>query len=107
VKISPPQSNGGSYRVLGSGSIAKTFRRLYRQAKQQGREDAFMLAARQIGHRLRQAPFDFGEPLYRLPALRMQVRHGAVGSLLIYFAVHEDKPLVFIKAVSLLPEQAP
>jgi hypothetical protein len=42
--------------------------------------------------------------LYRLPALRLKVRHGAMGPLLIYFAVHEDKPLVFIKGVALLPE---
>jgi hypothetical protein len=99
------QSNGGSYQVLSSRSIAQAFRRLYSRAKKDGRAGPFMSAARQIGHRLMRAPLEFGEALYRLPALRLQVRHGAVGPLLIYFAVHEDKPLVFIKAVTLLPKQ--
>jgi hypothetical protein len=64
-----------------------------------------MAAAREIGHRLKRDPDDFGEPLYRLPALRLQVRHAVSGPLLIYFAVHEDRPLVFIKQVLLLPEK--
>src|SRR5690242_13289328 len=98
-------SNGGSYRVLSSALIKESFRKLYKQARQESRADAFMQAARQIGQQLMQNPVEFGEPLYRLPALRLEVRHGAVGPLLIYFAVHEDKPLVFIKSVTLLPEQ--
>jgi hypothetical protein len=97
-------SNGGSYQVLSSASISKNVRRLYRQAKQEGRADAFVMAARQIGRRLMRTPLEFGEPLYRLPALRLQVRHGAIGPLLVYYAVHEDRPLVFMKSVSLLPE---
>src|SRR5437016_1729077 len=95
-------SNGGSYQVLSSASISKDFRQLYRKAKQEGRADAFISAARQIGHRLMRTPLEFGEPLYRLPALQLEVRHGAIAPLLIYFAVHEDKPLVFIKSVTLL-----
>ena len=60
---------------------------------------------RRIWQQLSLNPVEFGEPLYRLPALRLQVRHGAVGPLLIHFAVHENRPLVFIKSVTLLPEQ--
>ncbi len=99
------QGNGGSYRVLSSQKIAKDFRRLYQQASLEGRANAFMSAAHRIGHMLIQAPFELGEPLYRLPALQLQVRHCAIGPLLIHFAVHDDKPLVFIKSVALLPEQ--
>jgi hypothetical protein len=100
------QSNGGSFHVRSSENIAKAFRRLYRRAKREGRATAFMAAARELGHRLVNAPFELGEPLYRLPALRLQVRHAAVGPLLIHFGVHEDKPLVFIKFVDLLSEKA-
>ena len=48
-------------------------------------------------------PYDFGEPLYRLPALRMQIRHGAILPLFIDYGVCEDRPLVFIRGVTLLP----
>jgi len=99
--------NGGSYQVFASANISRNVRRLYKQASKQGRAGAFVAAARQIGHRLMRAPLEFGEPLYRLPALRLQVRHAAIDPLLIHFAVHEDKPLVFIKSVALLPEQTP
>jgi hypothetical protein len=46
-----------------------------------------------------------GEPIYRLPALRMQVRTIVVRPLVVDFVVCEDQPLVFLKVVSLLSKQ--
>ena len=66
---------------------------------------AVVSAVREIRQRLQANPLDFGDPLYRLPALRMQVRHGTVHPLFINFAVCEDQPLVFIKGVELLPKR--
>jgi hypothetical protein len=43
-----------------------------------------------------------GEPLYRLTGLRMQVHTCLVRPLEIDYAVCEDRPLVFIKGVTLL-----
>jgi len=37
-----------------------------------------------------------GEPLFRLPALRMRVRQVAIRPLYINYAVCEDHPLVFL-----------
>ena len=59
-------------------------------------------ALRNAVDRLQTSPRAFGEPLYRLPALRMQVRCGALGPLSIDFGVCDDRPLVFIMAVKLL-----
>src|SRR5437899_1655788 len=98
-------SNGGMYHVLSSDSVAKVFRRLYPQAKNEGRADAFMSAVHQIGHRLIRAPLELGEPMYRLPGMHLQVRQVAVGPLLIYFAVHDQRPLVFIKGAALIPKE--
>jgi len=98
-------ANGSPYRVLASPKVVDQFRRYYRTARKQGREDSFIEACRKISARLTRNPFDFGEPLYRLPALRMQIRHGVVDPLLIYFGVLEDRPLVFIKGVVLLPQR--
>jgi hypothetical protein len=96
--------DGGRYEVHCSGLIARSLKAIQRRAKEQGRGEAVLSAIRSIWYRLSFDPVEFGEPLYHLPALRLQVRHGAMGPLLIYFGVHEDKPLVFIKGVILLPE---
>lgn len=44
----------------------------------------------------------FGEPEYRLPALKMQIRSGGVLPLIVHVGVCEDEPIVFIKKVTLL-----
>lgn len=67
----------------------------------------FLDAIRHVVHRLRHDPTEFGEPLYRLPILRMEVRCAAIGSLYVDFGVCEDRPLVFIKAVKLLATPDP
>ena len=104
--MTPAASNGGRFKVLASRDIAQRLKRIQKQAKQQGRGDEVLAAIRHILRRLTEDPAEFGEPLYGLPALRLEVRHGAVGPLLIHFAVHDVRPLVFIKLVQLLPETA-
>jgi hypothetical protein len=99
------ESNGGSFRVHSSKDVAVAFEKLYRRAKAKGQADAFIAAARDIAARLQRDADEFGEPLYNLPALNLEVRHAMVAPLLIYFAVHKDRPLVFIKRVALLPEE--
>jgi hypothetical protein len=97
-----PASNGGFYEVHCSGAIGKALRRVQRRANQDGRGPQALAAIRRILKRLREAPMQFGEPLYRLPVLRMQIRSGVIPPLVIHFAVCEDQPLVFIKGVALL-----
>lgn len=59
-------------------------------------------AFRQIVERLQRDPAEAGEPSYRLPAMRMQIRRIAVRPLVVDFALCEDRPLVFIKGAFLL-----
>jgi hypothetical protein len=54
-------------------------------------------AVRYVHERLRTDPLEFGEPLYSLPAMALQVRQAMVGRLLIDYAVHEEKRIVFIR----------
>jgi hypothetical protein len=96
---------GDEYEVHNSDAIAKAFLRLQRQATREGRGEEFLRAGRAVYDRLRRDPTAFGEPLYRLPALRLQVRCVAIRPLYVDFAVCEDRPLVFIKAVKLLAKQ--
>jgi hypothetical protein len=96
-------AEGGGYEIRNSAFIAQAFLSLQRQAKREGRGQELLQAARTIYERMRQEPTVLGEPLYRLPALRMRVRCVALGPLYVDFAVCEDRPLVFIKSVKLLP----
>jgi hypothetical protein len=93
------------YEIHNSGAITRAFLRLQMQASREGRGQELLAAARQIAERLQKNPLELGEPLYRLPVLRMQVRCVAVRPLYMDFAVCEDRPLVIIKAVRLLSAQ--
>jgi hypothetical protein len=84
----PWSANGGHrYEVHLSGAVAQSLRRLQREASREGRGKAVLSAIRQIVRRLTRDPLNFGEPLYRLPALRMNVRQGAIRPLFVDFAV--------------------
>jgi hypothetical protein len=93
---------GQPYEVHGSGAIAVLLRRIQRQATREGRGGQVLAAIRQIYQRLHTDPMNFGEPAYRLPGLRMQVRTAAVRPLIVDFGVCEDRPMVFIKGIKLL-----
>jgi hypothetical protein len=92
------------YRVHASAVMLKVLRQIQRRADREGRGDKALSALRHIHQRLQQDPTAVGEPLYRLPGLRMQVRTVVVRPLVIDFAVAEDRPLVFIKSGTLLSE---
>ena len=93
---------GSSYEVKNSKNIARAFLRLQRQATREGRGKEVLAAARQLYERLQQDPNELGEPLYRLALLGLRIRCVALGPLYVDFAVCEDRPIVFIKAVKLL-----
>jgi len=89
-------SAGPPFEVHLSGVIAARLREVQTQATLEGRGDAVLSAFRQIIDRLKRDPMIAGEPLFRLPALRMRVRQVAIRPLYINYAVCEDHPLVFL-----------
>jgi hypothetical protein len=97
-----PEPNGPRWEVICSPVNAEIFRQLQRQASETGRGKAMVSAFRQIVERLQRDPTEAGEPSYRLPAMRMQIRRIVVRPLVVDFAVSEDRPLVFIKGAFLL-----
>ena len=99
----PPaiSGNGEHFEVHCSGVVAQQIYELQDSATgKQKKEiaDAFWAVVK----RLQVDPHDFGEPLYRLPSMRMQVRTSVVPPLAVIFAVCEDRPHVFIKRVKLI-----
>ncbi len=63
-------------------------------------------AMREVRERLRINPREFGEPMYRLRAMRMLMRHAIVNPLYIEFGVHDDEPVVVIRRVRWLADPA-
>ena len=99
----PVSPNGGRlYEVHGSETIAEAFRQVQRQAYRENRGQEMVAALRFLRQGLQRRPLNLGEPLYRLAVLRMQIRMVVIGPLVVSFGVCEDRPLVFIKSVSLL-----
>ena len=100
--MSSPEKGEPPFQIAFSGAIAEALRQLQRRASRQRRGEEFLLALRRVVERLHTDPHEFGEPLYRLTALRMLVRCAVIRPLSVDFAVCEDRPLVVIKAVKLL-----
>jgi hypothetical protein len=98
------ESGNGRQRhhVRLSAAVSRMIRRVHRRATSQGRGWLVTKALGQIVRRLELDPFHLGEPAYRLPDLRLQVRRVVVRPIAVDFAVSEDRPLVFIKGVKLL-----
>ena len=88
-----------------SAVIARILRNIQERATSEGRGELVLDAIRQIHQRFRANPMNFGEPLYRLPAMRMIVHCAMVLPLVIDFGICEDRPLVFIKDIRLLEQQ--
>jgi hypothetical protein len=91
------EANGGAFQVHCSGDIAKLLKSLQKRASKEGRGEEMIAAFEHIVYRLRHDPASFGEPLYQLPALQMDIRLGVVQPLVIHFGLSKDQLLVFIK----------
>jgi hypothetical protein len=99
-----PRGNGqrARFSVHMSEATRELLRALHRQEAEAGRGRAFVGAFRHIIHRLQYDPMEFGEPLYRLPVLHLVVRQGSIARMVVDYAVYEDRPLVFIRGITLL-----
>jgi hypothetical protein len=96
--------HGDNFEIIISPKIAQQVRGLHRRAAREGVGRAFVTTFQTLVFRLRSAPDDFGEPMYRLPALRMQIRCAVVPPLIVHFGVCEDRPTVYVKGVDSLTE---
>ncbi|HLW67084.1 MAG TPA: hypothetical protein VKS79_17350 [Gemmataceae bacterium] len=100
--MAAPSNGSRRYEVHISAALADAFRTLHRRASRQGRGPLDSKVFRRIVRRLELDPLNAGEPAYRLPKLRMQVRTVIARPLVVDFGVCEDRPHVYIKGVKLL-----
>jgi hypothetical protein len=98
------QGNGPPlvYSIHLTGKTRELVKQRFLEAVQAGRGPRFLAALRMIVERLRREPHRFGEPLYRLAALKLLVYHGAIAPVVVDYGIHEEKPLVFIRAIQIL-----
>ena len=75
---------------------------LHAKADAQNRGKQFLSALREIFQRLRQQPRSFGEALFKLTVLKLEIRTAAVHPLVVDYGVHLEKNLVLIQGFKLL-----
>jgi hypothetical protein len=71
-----------------SGQTQSVLQQLHQQARAAGRSKRFLTAVRQVVERLQNEPMNFGERLYRLPALRLLVFQAVIDFVVVDYAVH-------------------
>jgi hypothetical protein len=98
------QGNGqpGFYEVRLSEQTANGIKQQYMLALELGKGQQFLDALRIIRERLRTNPQQLGEPLFRLPVLKLLVFHGIVNPVVFDYGIHQERPLVFLRGVKLL-----
>src|SRR5580692_5264486 len=82
-------------------------KQLHRQAAAAGQADSYFQLLQDIDEFLRNEPLSFGEALYTLPDSKVQVRHGILGFVVVYWGVHEEKQTVILKDCRLRPNISP
>jgi hypothetical protein len=89
------------YRVVYSERVREELRELVARARASGLGPEVLAAVKEIDRRLRVYP-QFGEPLVELTHEPGQVWVGAVGPLVVRYALYEERRLVMV-AVPLAP----
>ena len=90
------------FSVHESGAVRKRFLRLQLQAILEGRGKAMLRALRGILQRLQSDPLEFGESLYPLRHMKLQVFTCSLRPLVLDYAVSVEHHMVFIKEIRLL-----
>jgi hypothetical protein len=100
-----PGSGGSAavpYRVVYPEVVRQDLMRLGETARQLGFSGEFASAVKTVDARLRLAPLEFGEALYTLRHLGLEMRAAAVFLLGVRYAVDEARRIVYVLEVNLL-----
>lgn len=84
-------------------SALDEFRDLFHRAKKVGLGQQVLDAGKEIDERLRSDPIKFGDPLYPLRGLNLQLFGRAISPVFVNYAVHFDKRVVFVSSFKAAP----
>jgi hypothetical protein len=93
-----PQRNGDPrFRITYLPQAKEQLLQIVRRAAILGRLTEIISAARLIHHRLQTNARAFGESTGGLAHARLDVRHAAVGPVVVYYGVHQDLQEVIVR----------
>jgi hypothetical protein len=87
------------YKVTAPGPVKESLHDLMQKALQRGMYDAVVAAAKTIAQRLQADPLAFGDPTFRMSALKLLMHTVIVPPLVVTYGVHEEQPHVFIREI--------
>ncbi|MBM4072436.1 MAG: hypothetical protein FJ271_26430 [Planctomycetes bacterium] len=90
------------FKVVISKSLRQLLAHLHGIAFARGMGSQFVQSLRTIDEGLRRVPISFGDPLFRLPALKLSVYIRAVFPIVVDSGVHEQFPLVIVRGFRLM-----
>ena len=85
-----------------SGELRERIKECYHEAVGQNRQQHFLAALTEINRRLTEDPTTFGDPLYRLPLLKLQIRSVVIRPVFVEYGVSEEHPIVVIRRIKLM-----
>lgn len=91
------------YQVDYAGQFLRQLENLINQAVRLGTLADLETAMKTIHQRLRTAPSDWGDPLYRLRHLDLMLYRGTHSPLNVHYAVDEQRKLVYLTQVWPMP----
>jgi hypothetical protein len=89
--------NGEQYKVRISQKELEKLKRWGQWAAAAGVLDDYLVALKTVNYRLAFEPLEWGEPKYRARKLNLAVRLGTCKMLDVWYGVHLQKPIVFVK----------
>jgi hypothetical protein len=98
-----PDQPSGSYKVSCAQKHLDHLRALVEKASALGIREEFLSALKAIDHKLTSEPLTWGDPQYHLSNLGLLFCHGIYSMLHVYYAVSEERRIVFIKEILALP----
>lgn len=91
-------SNGTPpYRVSLSDEVIGRMKYWGEVAGKLGLLEWYTRALRVIDNKLRHNPIEWGDPLFSYKHLGLRTFHGVHATFLIFYAVHEEKKIVFVR----------
>ena len=98
--MNPPEPD---FEVSISGATRELLIRLHGEATANGLRAEFLAALRTISERLRHEPVTFGEELFDLRALQLNVKIGIILPLAVEFGVYQQRRIVFVRSFRYIP----
>jgi hypothetical protein len=98
-----PQHPDHLYKIVFLGGQGALLRAYGAEAAKRGFLDSYVAAVQTIERRLTTDPSEWGDPQNRLRQLQLLLYHGIQSPLHLYYAVDEERRIVYVQEIKPLP----